>query len=193
MSTAVILAGGLSSRMGFDKKELMIDNESLLEKQIKTLSTQFDHILIISNNGNQKYLEYPKVTVCQDILKNYGPLGGIHAALKYSKDPFIYVIACDMPVINLKYIGYLRSLLNNQDAVVTRFGDWIEPFHAYYNQSMVDAIEQYLKSGRRSIYELLKHQDVTYIDEDITRTYTSDWALFDNINTKEDLNQNKII
>lgn len=193
MSTAVILAGGLSSRMGFDKIELMIDNESLLEKQIKTLSTVFDHILVISNNSNREYLAYPKVTVCQDILKNYGPLGGIHAALKYSQDPFIYVIACDMPIINLKYINYLRSLLNNQDAVVTRFGDWIEPFHAYYNQSMLDAIEQYFKSGRRSIYELLKHQDVTYIDEDITRTYTIDWALFDNINTKEDLNQNKII
>ncbi|MBI9014880.1 MAG: molybdenum cofactor guanylyltransferase [Clostridiales bacterium] len=193
MSTAVILAGGLSLRMGFDKKELLIDNESLLENQIKTLSTQFDHILIISNKGKRKYTEYPKVTVYQDILKNYGPLGGIHAALKYSQDPFVYVIACDMPVINHKYIDYLRSLLNNQDAVVTRFGDWIEPFHAYYNQSMVDTIERYLKSGRRSIYELLKHQDVTYIEEDITRSYTSDWGLFHNINTKEDLNQNNII
>jgi len=193
MSTAVILAGGLSSRMGFDKKELMINNESLLEKQIETLSARFDHILIISNDDNLKYSEYPKVTVYQDILKNHGPLGGIHAALTYSQDQHVYVIACDMPVINTKYITYLRSLLENQDAIVTRFGDWIEPFHAYYNRSMIDAIERYLKSGRRSIYELLKHQEVTYINEDITRTYTDDWSLFDNINTKEDLNQNNII
>lgn len=193
MSTAVILAGGLSSRMGFDKKELVINNESLLDKQIRCLSEVFDHVLIISNDDSLKYSKYPKVSVYQDILMNHGPLGGIHAALSYSEDDFIYVIACDMPVINLEYITYLKSLLSEQDAIVTRYGDWIEPFHAYYNKSMIGVVERYLKSGRRSIYELLKQLEVTYISEDIARGYTSDWSLFNNINTKEDLNHDHII
>jgi len=194
MSTAVILAGGLSSRMGFDKQQLIFNDELLLKKQIIILSDLFDHIIIVSNNHkSHMFLEYAKVSIYKDIIKGCGPLSGIHAGLTYSHDEFIYVIACDMPYINCEYIKYMQLQLKHQEGIVTRYGDWIEPFHAFYNRSLIKDIEDYLRSGKRSIYKLLGGKNITYISEETARTFSEDWSLFDNINTKQDLNNNSVI
>jgi len=188
MSTAAILAGGESKRMGFDKQQLVIGQETIIAHQISVLSKHFDQILIISNNHlSDHFLSLDKVAVYNDVLKGYGPLGGIHSALKYSYDPYVFIVACDMPEINESYLEYMNRLLKDHQAIVTCFGDWIEPFHGYYHKSLIKPIEKYLIKGYRNISSLLKEYRVYYIAEDIARIYTPDWALFDNINTKEDL------
>ncbi len=188
MSTAVILAGGASERMGFDKQKLVFNREPIIQHHIKLLEPYFDEILIISNNHlSDIFLNKNKVYIHEDILKNYGPLGGIHAALTYAKSDLIFVVACDMPHINIDYLLYEKACLTHQDALVTSYGDWIEPFHGFYNKSLIKPIEKYLLKGRRNISGLLSYHKVTYIDENIARKYSEDWSLFDNINTKEDL------
>lgn len=191
MSTACILAGGTSKRMGFDKQMLCVDEASLMFRHVLTLSQLFDDIMIISNNSLSNHLSgLPNVTIHQDILKHFGPLGGIHAALTYSSTPYVFVIACDMPMINCAYIDYMRHHLTDVDAVVTAYGDWIEPFHGYYNRSLIKVIEKYLISGRRNISGLLKKCETFYIKEEIARQFTPNWELFHNINTKDDLPSN---
>ena len=46
--TAAILAGGRSSRMGFDKQLLMEDERLILETVIETLRQEFSDILIVT-------------------------------------------------------------------------------------------------------------------------------------------------
>jgi len=188
MSTAAILAGGQSKRMGFDKQVLMIGQEAIIQHQISILSKHFDQIMIISNNHlSDRFLTHEKVVVYEDVLKGYGPLGGIHSALKHAYDPYVFIVACDMPEIDEDYLLYMKSQLKDYHALVTCYGDWIEPFHAYYHKSLVDPIEKYLRKGYRNISSLLKKHHVNYISESIARVYSPDWSLFDNINTKEDL------
>lgn len=189
MSTAVILAGGLSTRMGFDKQFLKLDDDLLMQKSAHLLCELFDHVFVISNNDVLNIDDFPSnVSIFKDEIDGCGPLGGIHMALTQSQDAFVYVMACDMPNINLDFIERLYlDCTPAVDAVVTRFGEWIEPFHAMYNKSLTKDIEKYLAKGRRSIYGLLKNRSVAYIKEEETRTFSPDWALFDNINTKEDL------
>ncbi|RBP68993.1 molybdenum cofactor guanylyltransferase [Alkalibaculum bacchi] len=186
--TAILLAGGKSSRMGFDKQQLKVNNILLVEYIINRLYTVFDDIVVVTNNS-EHYTNLPCRTV-QDEIPGYGPLSGIHIGLKMAKNQYGYVMACDMPYINFDYIAYLKNRMEQVDcdACVTVFNqEWIEPFHGFYSKKLISPIEEYLKSGKRSVFGLLKNFNSIYIEEEIAREYSPNWDLFLNINTKEDL------
>ena len=48
----------------------------------------------------------------RDSIPGYGPLSGIHAAVKESKSEYVYLLACDMPHIDPDYISYMTGLLS---------------------------------------------------------------------------------
>ena len=186
--TAIILAGGKSSRMGFDKQQLSIDNNRLIIHLINKLYKKFDEIIVVTNKPTY-YADLPCITV-EDEIANRGPLSGIHAGLKSSSSKYAYLVACDMPNIHLEYIDYMiqRIQVHGCDACVTMFNDeWIEPFNAFYSKSMLSDIEEYLLDGRRSVFHLLKELNSIYIDKLIARKYSPNWEMFLNLNTKEDL------
>ena len=59
--SAVVLAGGKSSRMGFDKSTMVLQNKKLIESTIKKLDSLFDDIIIsvdsIEKNQNSIMLK----------------------------------------------------------------------------------------------------------------------------------------
>lgn len=74
-----------------------------------------------------------------------------------------------------------------QDGCTTRFMDWIEPFCSFYSKDIIEDIEEYLKTKKRNIHDLLKDLNFSYVEEDIARAYSPNWDMFLNLNTKEDL------
>ncbi|WP_102398987.1 molybdenum cofactor guanylyltransferase [Haloimpatiens massiliensis] len=186
--TAIILAGGKSSRMGFDKQFLKIDKRRLMDSLVHKLNEEFEEIIIVTNKP--KYYIGLSHKIITDKIENKGPLGGIHVGLKESSSKYALVVACDMPNINMDYIRYMKKCIENQeiDGCVTSFGDWIEPFSGFYSKEIVDAIEKHLLSNRRSINSLLKHLRIYYIEEKKARKFSPNWDMFLNLNTKEDLN-----
>ncbi|WFA08188.1 molybdenum cofactor guanylyltransferase [Tissierella sp. Yu-01] len=186
--TAIILAGGKSSRMGFDKQLLKIDERRLMDSLIHKLNKEFDDIIIVTNRPELYIGLSHKIT--KDILKNKGPLGGIHAGLKLSSSKYAFVVACDMPNINMEYIRHMKERIadSNSYGCVTEFGEWIEPFSSYYSVSLITHIEEYLKLNRRSINGMLSGLNITYIPENEARSFSSNWDMFLNLNTREDLN-----
>jgi molybdopterin-guanine dinucleotide biosynthesis protein A len=186
--TAIILAGGKSSRMGFDKQLLVIDRRRLMDSLIQKLNKEFDDIIIVTNRPELYIGLSHKIT--KDILKDKGPLGGIHAGLKLSSSKYAFVVACDMPNINMDYIRFMKGRLVEPSSYgcVTEFGEWIEPFSSFYSIDLIAHIEEYLKSNRRSINGLIKNLEITYITEDDARRFSPNWDMFLNLNTREDLN-----
>ena len=81
--TAVILAGGKSSRMGFDKQLLMEDDRRILETVIVTLKQEFPDILIVT--AKPQLYEGMGVRLCSDLYPGRGPLAGVHAALHHAR------------------------------------------------------------------------------------------------------------
>lgn len=186
--TAIILAGGKSTRMGFDKQLIKIGDSYLIDMIIENLKGCFEEIIIVSNvkgiHSNRS------IKVVEDGIKNLGPLGGMHRGLQSSKSTYSYVIACDMPYINIEYIKYMKKILDqtkSADALITRFGEWIEPFNCFYSKEIIDDIEKHVRLGQRSVYSLLKKLNVTYINEKTARCFSPQWNMFKNLNTKEDL------
>ena len=116
--TAIILAGGKSSRMGTDKGLLDFEGNKLIQHVIDNVKSSCEEILVVSNNDGYNSLGYP---VVKDRFLNRGPLGGIHAGLSITKTNWNFVIGCDMPFAEKHFIAYLLSHVskNSSEAVYT--------------------------------------------------------------------------
>lgn len=185
--TAVILAGGKSSRMGFDKQFLRINGMNIMENLINELSKEFDDIVIVTN----KQEEYKKsgFRIISDEIKGIGPLSGIHVALKESKSKYVYFIACDMPNINLDYIRYMKKSLRNSnaDGCIAKRDDKIEPFNAFYSIDILIKVEKLIQLNKRSMLGLIDIIDTIFVEKDIFKKYNYSYDMFINLNSKEEL------
>ncbi|WFD10744.1 molybdenum cofactor guanylyltransferase [Tepidibacter hydrothermalis] len=183
--SAVILAGGKSSRMKFDKQFLNIKGVRLIDSLIDKLKSEFEEIIIVTNK-KEFYKDY-KVKIVSDEIKGKGPLSGIHVGLKEASSEYVYFIACDMPIVNLEYITYMKSIIKDVDACVTKSQNHIEPLNSFYNKRIINKIDEYLCNDRRSLFSFINNINTMYVEEDKAREFSHNWDMFKNLNTQEDL------
>lgn len=184
-TSAALLAGGKSRRMGFDKQMFHIHDYKLFDNVLRTLTERFEDVMVVTQCPEM--YRGMNVRSISDIIPGFGPLSGIHAAIREAKSEYVYVIACDMPRINLNYIDYMvHNIKSSPDACVTKKGSWIEPFHAFYGKQALPVIEADLYAGKASVYYMLQKINTLYIPEADARRFTPDWSLFCNLNTIED-------
>lgn len=114
--TGVVLAGGMSSRMGRQKAFLEIEGRTLVERALDALSQVCPRLLVVAARAGE-FAGYG-VEVAVDEYPGSGPLAGIHAALAASGDDCL-VAACDQPFLEP---ALLRALLERAlcDAVAQR-------------------------------------------------------------------------
>ena len=178
-ATAIVLAGGNSSRMGEDKSLLVADNLPLIEKIVHQLTGHFREI-IIGANDLEKY-RFLNLPVVPDLEKGKGPLMGIYSTLLQSKHEINFVVACDIPDLNMDYVQQLMRQARRHEIVVPTWSDGsFEPLFAVYSKSILDKAKKLLDNGRRKINLLFESADVKYLpmpDE-------IEW--FKNLNTRED-------
>jgi len=185
--TAIILAGGKSSRMGFDKQFVKVNKKRLMDSIIAKLEEEFEEIIIVSNKP-EEYSQYSQ-RILPDKIKDVGPLGGIYTGLMEAKFKYSFIIACDMPNINVDYIKYMKDAMENKsvDICITKIGDNIEPFHGFYSKETAEYIGKYLLKGRRKIKDLAEELNTLYIEEEFARKYSPELIIFENLNTQKDL------
>ncbi|MBU1721082.1 MAG: molybdenum cofactor guanylyltransferase, partial [Bacteroidetes bacterium] len=108
--TSVILAGGKNSRYNGSPKALLeIDGETLYKTAVDKLGKIFNTVVLITNTP-EIFPDDACLKYC-DIIKNIGPLGGIHSALvNIHNQEAIFVTAADMPFLNDKII---RTIVNS--------------------------------------------------------------------------------
>lgn len=188
METAIILAGGKSSRMGFDKQFLKLRDKYIIEMIAEKLKSVFNEIILVTSRP-EEHSKYGFKLV-EDEVKGFGPLAGIHVGLKSSGSMYNYIVACDMPFLNLKYMKYMMELIQqhegNVDGVITKLGEWIEPFNAFYSKNLICRIEENIKKDKRQINLLLQDSNMIYVSEAKAREFSPDWEMFTNINTFKD-------
>lgn len=193
--SAVILAGGKSSRMEFDKQLLVINEKRLIFSIAKNLEKHFDEIIIVSNK--KEYYKGCKYKVVSDELKEMGPLAGISAGLKHSSSKYVYIVACDMPNTDHKYIEYLKNKVaqdirinNDYDIYLSKINNNIELFNGFYKRELSEEIKSYLINGTKksiiSFYERC-NKSVSYICDLEFNKYKFKKDMFINLNTKQDL------
>ncbi len=183
-ASAVILAGGKSSRMGFDKSLLQLGEKSMIEHISDRIRPMFKETLIVSNQNNKYGI--PDVQEIFDIYVDKGPLGGIHAALSTASYPEVFVISCDMPFIKPLFIERLLAASPGFDVTVFRINGKYEPLCAIYNKSCLPLIEDRLKRDRCSVYQIYPYLRVNYLGEESVDNKMSAERIFFNMNTPQD-------
>ncbi len=154
----VVLAGGNSTRMNTDKAELLLFGKSLLSLSIDLIISMGLEPVIVTSSKD--YDCNNDIRTVKDIYKGYGPLGGIHSALKAINDT-ILVIACDTPLLGE---GILQGLIEKQSdeysVIHYKTGDYYEPLPGIYSPDITEALENaFSKSNHiscRSVFASLE-------------------------------------
>lgn len=139
--SAVILAGGKSSRMGRDKAFLPIGNMVLLDRQIQLAREAGAAEVLISGRGAVDYTRF-NCHVLLDEKPDLGPLSGIARGLNAARHPLLLVLAVDMPHMTAEYLEQLLSQCSDGVGAVPASGPMIEPLAAFYPKSSVRLIEK---------------------------------------------------
>lgn len=190
MVTLVIQAGGESRRMGADKALLPFLGQPLIMRPLRRLALLADELLVTSNQPeNYKFLG---LTPIPDLLPGMGALGGLNTALSSAHNPFVAVVACDMPFASLAIFSLELRLIQESgaDAVIPRTEAGTEPFHAIYRrESCLPHIRAALNQGKRRVDAWFSQVSIYYLEPAELLPYDPDELTFININTPEDLSQ----
>lgn len=148
--SAVILAGGKSSRMGCDKAFLEIGGQALLARQIAIARAAGATESFISGRAGTDYSAFG-CRVLKDNFPNAGPLAGIEAALAAAKNPLLLVLAVDLPEMNSDFLRALAAHGGENSGVVARVNGNLEPLAAFYPKSSQSLAETLLCAGRNAV------------------------------------------
>ncbi|WP_371371573.1 molybdenum cofactor guanylyltransferase [Sporomusa aerivorans] len=184
--TPFILSGGKSRRMGTNKSFVRLGDKPLIEIVVEKTAVAFAArpVIITNHPGDYAYLGCDMIG---DIVKDKGPLGGIHSGLIHSPTPYIFVFACDMPFIEKNFIYYMMNRLTQEDILIPHNGESVEPLHAIYSRNCLPAIEEHLHEDHRCVQSFFKDVNVAYVSQsEMTELKLSDFY-FLNLNTLEDL------
>ena len=185
----IVLAGGKSLRLGYDKVLETVGNKSLLQRVISCVSLLSSDIIIVTAREEPalQSIDYPKLKIVTDIYPGKGPSGGIYTGLATSTLFYNLVVASDMPFLNQTLLRYMIQLSTNFDIVVPRVGNLVEPLHAVYTKSCLAPIEQMIKQGKLSVNKLFSLVRVRYVEAEEIERFDPKHLSFFNINTEADL------
>jgi len=175
--TAVILAGGKSSRMGKDKLRLPVDGEGMLAAIAARFTARFGRVLLsVAREG-----DYPEIALAHiaDRQTGAGPLAGLAAALAFVSDggaSGVFLCAGDMPFATAEAAERVCDLATGADvgcrvrgvesgALTTGFDICAltdaegrpEPLFAWYGTQVLAEVEACLAQGRRAMVNLFQN------------------------------------
>ncbi|MFH2140629.1 MAG: molybdenum cofactor guanylyltransferase [Pseudomonadota bacterium] len=181
--TALILAGGDSSRMGQDKAGLLLDGSTLLQRVTTTMQEVFPKIIV---SVRQPRAEVLLQQVC-DAEADGGPLAGLVAGLAQVETPWMFAVACDMPFIQSAVIIRMAELRGEHDAVVPMIDGHPQPLFAFYAKQSMSMMRDALASGEKRVRAVLQKLDVRYVDEAELRNCDPQFRSFIDVDTPHDL------
>jgi molybdenum cofactor guanylyltransferase len=186
-TTAIILTGGKSSRMGRPKALLLFDGEPLILHIVRGLKRLFADVVVVAA-PEQELPPLPAI-LARDEVAYQGPVGGIYYGLKAAGGEVSFVTSCDVPFLNFPLISYLISQISNYDVVVPYWQERFQPLHAVYRKGVGPLLKEQLDRGELRpifLYEKVRTRKIT---EEEIRRFDPEGLSFLNMNTPEDYEQ----
>jgi molybdopterin-guanine dinucleotide biosynthesis protein A len=186
---AAVLCGGRSRRMGADKALYLAgrDGRSLLSTLAGELALRFGEVVLVADDRRKlaARADLQPFAQADDLRPGAGPVGAILTALTRLPERPVFVLACDMPVLDWQVIGRLKDLLEaaGAAAALPRHGDGrLEPLYAFYGPDAAPVLARGLDEGRSAVRENLGSMKTVFWDcpgEDGA-------GLFSNLNTVDE-------
>lgn len=197
----VVLGGGKSRRMQFDKRFLKLNGEYLVDRAARILSESLGQpVAAILLSG-----VIPGRQAIPDLLPDLGPLGGVHAVLSHlsasnetPKDPetdpikasWAIFLPVDMPYLSAVLLQKLLSAVavgsaESQELEAVHFQGAQLPLCLRVSTKILDHIESRLRAldpRERSLKALVSSLSLKKVSLE-----EEDWSLLANFNTPQDL------
>lgn len=174
----LILSGGLSSRMG-EEKRLIYYHGKTQEQYLFDLLTPYCSEVYVSINQNQA-TNLPHIRDVDLSMKS--PIIGILSAFQHNPNTAWFVVACDMPFISEKTVEYLLQH-QNTEKYATAFENpdeyFPEPLLTIYEPKVYQNLQEAVNQGKKSPMKVLQSLDIELIKD-------FDFQWIKNINTVEE-------
>ena len=196
----IILAGGLSRRMGGGDKGLMdLGDKTILERVIENIEPQVCSLAININGDSSRFPNY-ELPVIPDSIKGYlGPLSGILAGMEWAfKNDYKYIatVAADTPFLPDDFIKRLHALVKSKNLnigiaasrILSTDDVFMHPTFGIWEVGLKDDLRDALANDTRKIMFWAKKFKLDYYYFDTSDKLSDP---FFNINTPDDLEKAK--
>lgn len=197
--SAIVLAGGQSSRLGQDKALISVNGIPLLQQTCE-IALQCATSVTVVSFCPEKYraIVPPQCHLLQEQLlpgetTSHGPLAGFAQGLATIKTPWVLLLACDLPYLQARILQqWMQQLLeeNSPLALLPHADKGWEPLCGFYRTASLANLVPFLERGGRSFQGWLKQIPVKPIvfspQPDIAAI---EQKMLFNCNTPEDLAQ----
>lgn len=199
--SAVILAGGRSSRMGLPKATLPFGPSTILERLLDSLGDRFDEVIVVAAPLGDEPFSIDRVlarragrsdAVCPVIVRDdeafEGPVAALRRGLTRARSEISFACSCDLPLLRAGLAALLCARLPaDADAAIPLIGGKLQPLCAAYRRGpAVTALAAMEASGERRLTLVAERLKVATIDEASLRALDPDLRSFINVNSAED-------
>lgn len=176
--SALILSGGLSSRMGEEKRLIHYHGKTQEQHLFDSLKPYFSEVYV-SINQNQT-TDLPQIKDLDLPIKS--PIVGILSAFQQNPNTAWLVVACDMPFVDKKTIEFILQH-RNPEKYATAFENpeehFPEPLLTIYEPKIYENLQEAVNQGKKSPMKILQSLDIELI-----KNFDFQWIK--NINTVEE-------
>ena len=187
VSSAVILAGGRSSRMGMPKAMLPFAGQPLIRHIVGKLQSLFTDIVVVASPGQA--LPAMPVTVVHDEVAYQGPVGAIRYGLQAVQAEWAFVTSCDSVFLSTALIAYLLGERGDFDVVVPRWDHRLQPLVALYRKTVIPVLATQLANNELQAMQLFDRVKTRYVEENEIRRFDPEGGTFFNMNRPEDYDE----
>ena len=175
--------------MGTDKAFIELKGRTLLERALDTVRVLTPEAIVVGERS--KFAQF--ATVVEDVFRDRGPLGGIHAALVATATDLNLILAVDLPFVDSGFLKFLLRQAVSNGAVVTvpRSADGWQPLCGVYRREFGRVAERALLLGRNKIDPLFAEVETKTVEQAELVAHGFAVNMFRNLNTPQELEQAK--
>ncbi|HAG83305.1 MAG TPA: molybdenum cofactor guanylyltransferase [Cyanobacteria bacterium UBA12227] len=188
--SAMILAGGQSSRMGQDKALIRVQGVPLLQR-VCEIALSCTHEVFVITPWPERYQDIipESCQIIREILwlretQPHGPLLAFAQGLAQIKTDWVLLLACDLPQLQVDILqnwgNELETTSPDAIALLPRHPKGWEPLCGFYRRQCLPLLAQFINQGGRSFQQWLAQHQVQELSLPNTQ------ILF-NCNTPDDL------
>ncbi len=181
-----ILAGGLSKRFGSNKAFARWGRARVIDQVFNTAKAVCKQVFIVVRNKTG-YAEF-KDSLVKDLIPGKGPLSGLHSALTFCMTEKVFLLACDMPLVNADLLRWMISLNHDASILIPEGPKGLEPLHAIYHKRILPSVEKRLLEGKGlAMRNLLKDHSYEIIPKEVIKRFCPDLLCLESANTPSSL------
>jgi molybdopterin-guanine dinucleotide biosynthesis protein A len=187
-ATAIILAGGKSTRFGSDKAAALLGGRPLLHRVVDAASEVCGNIIVVRAAGQRLPDIRHDVRVMEDEYEALGPLAGMITAFEAGSDAPSLVLSCDAPLVRPALLRAMLEALPGHGAVCGLLEQRAQPLPGAYDASRcLPLFRTRVERGDLAVHAALAEVDTLMWDEARLRQYDPSLLSFLGVNTPDDL------